>query len=144
MGAFGNFALSFSVISILTGAVSLYGYGLALGGPIEMTVGWPLVSVMTLLVARQPGGARLGVPDGGRALSLGVDPRRARARLVDGVAQPDRAGGGARRASTTRSPSSCATRSGIADDAAHLHLLGIYAAGAGERTACSTTSASAW
>ncbi|HXU67755.1 MAG TPA: amino acid permease [Polyangia bacterium] len=51
MSAFGNFALSFSVISILTGAVSLYGYGLALGGPIEMTVGWPLVSVMTLLVA---------------------------------------------------------------------------------------------
>src|SRR6185503_6854806 len=34
MSAFGNFALSFSVISILTGAVSLYGYGLALGGPI--------------------------------------------------------------------------------------------------------------
>ena len=51
MSAFGNFALSFSVISILTGAVSLYGYGLRLGGPIEMTIGWPLVSVMTLLVA---------------------------------------------------------------------------------------------
>lgn len=51
MSAFGNFALSFSVISILTGGVSLYGYGLALGGPIEMTLGWPLVSVMTLLVA---------------------------------------------------------------------------------------------
>jgi amino acid transporter len=51
MGAFGNFALSFSVISILTGGISLYGYGLALGGPFEMTFGWPLVSVMTLLVA---------------------------------------------------------------------------------------------
>jgi amino acid transporter len=51
MGAFGNFALSFSVISILTGGLSLYGYGLTQGGPIEMTLGWPLVSVMTLLVA---------------------------------------------------------------------------------------------
>jgi amino acid transporter len=51
MSAFGNFALSFSIISILTGAVSLYGYGLGLGGPIEMTIGWPLVSVMTLFVA---------------------------------------------------------------------------------------------
>src|SRR5262249_61098796 len=51
MNAFGNFAVSFSVISILTGGLSLYGYGLALGGPIEMTVGWPLVSVMTLFVA---------------------------------------------------------------------------------------------
>jgi amino acid transporter len=51
MGAFGSFALSFSVISILTGGLSLYGYGLTLGGPFEMTFGWPLVSVMTLLVA---------------------------------------------------------------------------------------------
>jgi amino acid transporter len=51
MSAFGNFALSFSVISILTGGVSLYYYGLRLGGPIEMLVGWPIVSVMTLMVA---------------------------------------------------------------------------------------------
>jgi amino acid transporter len=51
MSGFGNFALSFSVISILTGAVALYGYGLKLGGPIEMTVGWPIVSIMTMFVA---------------------------------------------------------------------------------------------
>ncbi len=51
MSGFGSFALSFSVISILTGGVSLYGYGLANGGPIEMAIGWPLVAVMTLLVA---------------------------------------------------------------------------------------------
>jgi amino acid transporter len=51
MSAFGNFALSFSIISILTGGVSLYGWGLTQGGPIEMAIGWPLVSVMTLLVA---------------------------------------------------------------------------------------------
>jgi len=51
MGGFSNFAISFSVISILTGAVLLYGYGLRLAGPIVNTVGWPLVSVMTLAVA---------------------------------------------------------------------------------------------
>src|SRR5438067_13652653 len=51
MGAFGSFALSFSVISILTGAISLYGFGLNHGGPIEMSVGWPLVTLMTLPVA---------------------------------------------------------------------------------------------
>ena len=51
MSGFGNFALSFSVISILTGGVALYGFGLQHGGPIEMTIGWPLVSVMTLFVA---------------------------------------------------------------------------------------------
>ncbi len=51
MGGFSNFAISFSVISILTGAVTLYGYGLAKGGPREMALGWPLVSFFSLLVA---------------------------------------------------------------------------------------------
>lgn len=51
MGAFSNFALSFSIISILTGGVVLYGHGLKYGGPFVMTVGWPLVTIMTLSVA---------------------------------------------------------------------------------------------
>src|SRR5688572_11687640 len=51
MGGFSNFAISFSIISVLTGAVLLYGYGLKLAGPIVNTVGWPLVSVFTLCVA---------------------------------------------------------------------------------------------
>jgi len=51
MGGFSNFAISFSIISVLTGAVLLYGYGLKLAGPIINTVGWPVVSVLTLCVA---------------------------------------------------------------------------------------------
>src|SRR3954464_2414599 len=51
MGGFANFALSFSIISILTGAITLYGYGLKMGGPLEMSLGWPLVSLLTLPVA---------------------------------------------------------------------------------------------
>jgi amino acid transporter len=51
MGGFSNFAISFSIISILTGAVTLYGYGLEMGGPLEMTLGWPLATVAMLLVA---------------------------------------------------------------------------------------------
>src|SRR2546427_7727655 len=51
MGGFGNFAISFSIISILTGAVTLYGHGLRFGGPLVMTAGWPLVATMTLAVA---------------------------------------------------------------------------------------------
>src|SRR5689334_23964775 len=51
MGGFSNFAISFSIISILTGAVLLFGYGLKFAGPIVNSVGWPLVSVMTLAVA---------------------------------------------------------------------------------------------
>jgi amino acid transporter len=51
MGGFSNFAISFSIISILTGAVTLYGYGLEMGGPFQMTVGWPLATVLTLFIA---------------------------------------------------------------------------------------------
>src|SRR5688572_26558713 len=51
MGGFSNFAVSFSIISILTGAVLLYGYGLKFAGPIVNSVGWPVVSLLTLAVA---------------------------------------------------------------------------------------------
>ena len=51
MGGFSNFALSFSVISILTGATQLYGYGLQHGGPLQMSAGWLLVSAFTMTVA---------------------------------------------------------------------------------------------
>ena len=51
MGGFSNFAISFSIISILTGAVTLYGHGLKMGGPAEMAFGWPLVTLFTLAVA---------------------------------------------------------------------------------------------
>jgi len=51
MGGFSSFAISFSIISILTGAVTLFDYGLQMGGPLEMTLGWPLASAGTLFVA---------------------------------------------------------------------------------------------
>jgi amino acid transporter len=51
MGGFSNFAISFSIISILTGAVTLFGYGLEMGGPLEMTLGWPVATVFTLAMA---------------------------------------------------------------------------------------------
>ncbi len=51
MGGFSNFAISFSIISILTGAVLLFGYGLKFAGPIINSVGWPVVSLFTLCVA---------------------------------------------------------------------------------------------
>jgi amino acid transporter len=51
MGGFSNFAISFSIISVLTGAVLLYGYGLKFAGPVINTVGWPVVSLFTLCVA---------------------------------------------------------------------------------------------
>ena len=51
MGGFSNFAISFSIISILTGAMLLYGYGLKFAGPMINTIGWPLVSIFTMIIA---------------------------------------------------------------------------------------------
>ena len=51
MGGFSNFAISFSIISILTGAVILYDYGLAWSGTAASLIGWPLVTVFVLAIA---------------------------------------------------------------------------------------------
>jgi amino acid transporter len=51
MGGFSNFAISFSNISILTGAVTLFGYGFDQGGPLEMSLAWPIATLLTLAVA---------------------------------------------------------------------------------------------
>ncbi len=51
MGGFANFALSFSIISVLTGAVTLYKDGLQRGGPLQMLLGWPAVTLLTLAIA---------------------------------------------------------------------------------------------
>jgi amino acid transporter len=65
MGGFSNFAISFSIISILTGAVTLFDYGLAMGGPAEMAFGWPLVFVFTLMVALSMGELAASYPTSG-------------------------------------------------------------------------------
>lgn len=43
MGGFSNFAISFSIISILTGAMLLYGYGLRFAGA--------MASILTMIIA---------------------------------------------------------------------------------------------
>src|SRR2546422_10457018 len=75
MGGFSNFAISFSIISILTGAVTLYSHGLVMGGPAEMAFGWPLVSLYHACGRAQHGGTGLVHPDLGRDVSLGVPAR---------------------------------------------------------------------
>jgi amino acid transporter len=51
MGGFSNFAISFSIISILTGAVILYDYGLAWAGTAAVVLGWPLITIFVLAIA---------------------------------------------------------------------------------------------
>jgi amino acid permease (GABA permease) len=50
MSGFTNFAVSFTIISILSGCLTLYGYGMNTGGPVLITWGWPFVGLMTMFV----------------------------------------------------------------------------------------------
>jgi amino acid permease (GABA permease) len=50
MSGFSNFAVSFTIISILSGCLTLYGYGMSTGGPAVIVWGWPIVGIMTLFV----------------------------------------------------------------------------------------------
>jgi amino acid permease (GABA permease) len=50
MSGFSNFAVSFTIISILSGCLTLYGFGLNTGGPAVIVWGWPFVGLMTLFV----------------------------------------------------------------------------------------------
>ena len=51
MSGFSNFAISFTIISILSGTLTLYATGLNYGGPVEEAFGWPIVSVFVIIVA---------------------------------------------------------------------------------------------
>ncbi len=51
MGGFSSFAVSFSIISVLTGCITAYSDAIGPGGPAALGIGWPLVSAGTLLVA---------------------------------------------------------------------------------------------
>lgn len=51
MGGFSSFAVSFSIISVLTGCITAYSDAIGPGGPAALGLGWPLVSIGTMLVA---------------------------------------------------------------------------------------------
>jgi amino acid transporter len=48
--AFSNFAISFSIISILTGCFTTFGQAWNYGGPIAISIGWPIISVFILII----------------------------------------------------------------------------------------------
>lgn len=47
---FSNFAISFSIISILAGCFTTFGQGFNNGGPIAISWGWPIVSIFILII----------------------------------------------------------------------------------------------
>lgn len=50
MSGFSNFAVSFTIISILSGCLTLFGFGMVIGGPASSAYGWPLVGLMVTFV----------------------------------------------------------------------------------------------
>ena len=48
--SFSNFAISFSIISILAGCFTTFGQAWNNGGPIAISIGWPLISVFILII----------------------------------------------------------------------------------------------
>jgi len=50
MSGFSNFAVSFTIISILSGCLTVFYFGMQLGGPAIIVWGWPFVGIMTLFV----------------------------------------------------------------------------------------------
>ncbi len=55
MGWFSNFAISFSIISILAGGMTSFWLGMATGGPRVITLGWIIVGFFALLVGMAMG-----------------------------------------------------------------------------------------
>ena len=47
---FSNFAISLTIICILSGCFTTYGQAWNDGGPIAISIGWPVISILVLLV----------------------------------------------------------------------------------------------
>src|SRR5579864_9346071 len=51
MGGFQNFAISFTIISILAGCLTSYYIAFESGGPIAVTWGWLIVGLFSTIIA---------------------------------------------------------------------------------------------
>ena len=116
---FSNFAISFSIISILAGCFTTYGQAWNNGGPVAISIGWLVISVFVLLVAFSmselasamptAGGiyywaSKLGGPGWGGSPVGSTWSAWSRSRLRSTTQR--------RRSSTRRSPSTACTSSG--------------------------------
>ena len=88
MSKFSNFAISFSIICILSGGINSLRSGDLVGR--RRGRGHRLDRRLPVLghVRAGHGADRLGLPDGGRALPLGLDPRRPLLGLAHRLAEP--------------------------------------------------------
>ena len=50
-GGFSNFAVSFSIISVLAGCITSYLIAMNAGGPMAISIGWPVVGLFVVCVS---------------------------------------------------------------------------------------------
>ena len=74
--AFTNFAISFTIISVLAGCFTTFAFAWQNGGPIAISIGWPVLCFFVLMVGVLDGGADLEVPNRGWPVLVGERPRR--------------------------------------------------------------------
>ena len=78
MGGFSNFAISFTIISVLSGCLNSYYIAFNNGGPVAITWGWLLVGGFCILVALAMGEIASAMPTAGALYFWASRARRAR------------------------------------------------------------------
>ena len=95
MSGFSNFAVSFTIISILSGCFTLFGYGMTREVPRASAYGWLLVGFFVTFVGLAMAEVCSSYPTAAASTTGPRSWRRSGARLVlvHGVVQPARSGG---------------------------------------------------
>ena len=94
--SFSNFAISFSIISVLAGCFTSYGQAFNNGGPIAISIGWPVISCLILCVAFSMSELASAYPTAGGIYYWASRLGGAGWGWFTGLVQPDRAGRGRR------------------------------------------------
>ena len=96
MGGFSNFAVSFTIISVLSGCLTLYYFGMTYGGPVVIVWGWIIVGVLTTIVGLGMAEIASAYPTAGGLYYWSAKLSKSNSgcvELVHGLVQPARPGG---------------------------------------------------
>src|SRR4051794_41427938 len=85
---FSNFAISFTIISVLAGCFTTYGQAWNNGGPIAISWGWPVICGLILLVAVSIAELVSAYPTAGGVYYLASTLRGAQGGVVPRWVQP--------------------------------------------------------
>ncbi len=90
---FSNFAISFSIISILAGCFTTFGQAWNNGGPIAISIGWPIISAFILIIGFTMSELVSAYPTSGGIYWWASKLGGPKAGYYTGLAQPDRPAG---------------------------------------------------